>query len=378
MLVNDILNYLQFKLKNDNYLFLDTDVHRDGDRTLKPIIKIIKEKKPKVVFFHQPTECSVEWLTEWFVSDDTTIKGVFNPEFFVLDETLNDINANFYLILGGQNVHIHKNYHEEFTPLKRFKILYWPSYLITHTWMGIQNSFILHHDLKHKYNTPQHISIDKKFDYLYINLNNKSRYHRCLMMEKLCENNLMSYGLNSWNKLSNEYYGAISDLYITYGSFNFKCWEERVINIDNYGIDKTIVDEYTKELIQPNALFALVTETYHRTNFITEKTFRPILLEQPFIVLGGKNQNYELLNLGFELYDEVFDYSFDLEDSLEKRVDGVINNLLRLKNQDYYEIYETLLPKIKRNKKRMVELYYNDTFNPYLKFFDFWNIFYGI
>ena len=377
MLVNDILNYLQLKLKNDDFLFLDNDVHKN-DRTLKPIIEIVKEKKPKLIFFHFPTECTINWLTEYVEDSGSLVDVVFNPDFFILEDLLESIDANFYLILGGQNVHIHKNYHDDLTPLKRFKILYWPTYLVTHTWMGVQNSLILHHDLKNKFNTPQHISIENKFDYLYINLNNKSRYHRCLMMDKLCENDLMKYGLNSWNNLSTEYLGAISDLYITYTDFEFKCWEEKIMNVDGFKIDKTIVDEYTKNLIEPNALFALVTETFHRTNFITEKTFRPILLEQPFIVLGGVSQNHELLNLGFELYDEVFDYSFDLEESLEKRVMGVVDNLNRNKDKNYYDLYELLLPKIKRNKQRLVEIYYNDTLNPYHKFFDFWNIFYGI
>lgn len=377
MLVRDILHYLQYNFKDERYLFLDNDVHSE-DRTLKPIIDIINKKRPKCIFFHFPTECSIEWLTNWVEDDNVKVDGVFNPDFLKLDQLLIDIDANFYLILGGQNVSLHKHYHDEHTQLKRFKILYWPTYLITHTWMGLLNSYIDYQNLKEKFNNPQHLSIDKKFDYLYINLNNKSRYHRCLMMEKLCENNLMDIGLNSWNMLSTEYLGCISDLNITYANFDFKCWEEKKINVDDYKIDNTIVEEYSKKLLQPNALIALVTETYYRTNFITEKTFRPILLEQPFIVLGGKHQNKELTNLGFELYDEIFDYSFDSDDSLENRVQGIIDNLNRIKDRNYYELYEQLSPKIKRNKNRIVELYFNDTYNPYLKFFNFWDIFYGI
>ncbi len=377
MLVSDTLNYLQYKLKDDRYLFLDSDIHSE-DRTLKPIINIIEKKRPKYIFFNFPTECSIEWLTNWVDDNSINNKKIFNPDFLKLDELLINIDANFYLILGGQNVSQHKSYHDENTPLKRFKILYWPTYLITHTWVGLRNSYIEHHNLKEVYKSPKDLSIDKKFDYLYINLNNKSRYHRCLMMEKLCKNNLMDIGLNSWNMLSTEYYGCISDFNITYESFDFECWEEKKINLDDYKIDNTIVDEYSKKLLQPNALIALVTESYHRTNFITEKTFRPIILEQPFIVLGGKHQNKELTNMGFELYDEIFDYSFDSDDSLENRVQGIIDNLNRIKDKDYYEVYEQLLPKIKRNKNRIVELYHNDTLNPYSKFFDFWNIFYGI
>lgn len=377
MLAKDILHYIEFNLKDKKYLFLNTDIHID-DPTVKPIIDVIKEKKPKITFFNFPTECTINWLTEYNGSDNVNSNGLFNPDLIKLDEILEDIGGKFYLILGGQDVRQHKNYHDENTILKNFKILYWPTYLITHTWNGLRDSFILHHNLKEKYNTPQHLSIDKNFSYLYINLNNKSRYHRCLMMEKLCENNLMDDGLNSWNMLSTEYYGCISDLNLTYNTFEFKCWDEKKINVDDFKMDTQIVDEYSKKLLQPNALIALVTETFYRTNFITEKTYRPILLEQPFICLGGKNQNRELIKLGFELYDEIFDYSFDSEESLEKRVDGIIHNLNKIKGRDYNEIYEILKPKIKRNKARLVNLYYNDTFNPYLNFFNFWELFYGI
>jgi len=370
MLAKDIINFL-YNLKDEKYLFLDTDIH-SSSRTLNPIINIIKEKRPKYIFFNYPTECSIEWLSNYDGSDKLNIEnGVFNPNFFILENLLNEIDAHFYLILGGQNFYYHKNYHDENTPLKRFKILYWPTYIISHTYSGLMEIFINHFNLNDLYESPKFLAIEKKFDYLYINLNNKSRYHRCLMMDKLCENNLMDVGLNSWNMLSTDRITSSDDFNLCYTSYIFKCWKEKKINIDDFNVDKCIVDEYSKKLLQPNSLLALVTETFHRTNFITEKTFRPIFLEQPFIAFGGKNQNKELVNLGFELYDEIFDYSFDSLDSLEGRADGIVDNLKKIKDENYYDIYELLLPKIKRNKYRIMEIFNNDTYNPYLKFFNF-------
>ena len=123
-------------------------------------------------------------------------------------------------------------------------------------------------------------------------------------------------------------------------------------------------------------MISLVTETSMVIPFVTEKTFRPIFLEQPFICLGAKNQNMILQKYGIELYDEIFDYSFDLKNDIEGRVDGIIKNLKSIQNQDYNQIYNNLLPKIKRNKKRLLDLYQNDSeFNPFVPFYEKYNIY---
>jgi len=113
----------------------------------------------------------------------------------------------------------------------------------------------------------------------------------------------------------------------------------------------------------------LVSETSAEVTFITEKTLRPIFLEQPFICLGASNQNLGLLKYGFELYDEIFDYSFDSKPDIKDRIDGIIENLNKIKDEDYYQIYKLLEPKIKRNKERMFSLLENDPFNPYINLY---------
>jgi hypothetical protein len=140
-----------------------------------------------------------------------------------------------------------------------------------------------------------------------------------------------------------------------------------IIKIDSYrDSEKIHTDEYSPLLTQPNALIELVSETSKEVAFITEKTFRPILLEQPFICLGAVNQNLDLVKYGFELYDEIFDYSFDSKPNLEDRIKGIIENLNKIKDEDYYQLYNLLEPKIKRNKERMFSLLENDPFNPYI------------
>ena len=46
--------------------------------------------------------------------------------------------------------------------------------------------------------------------------------------------------------------------------------------------------------------------------FITEKTFKPIALQHPFMVYGHSNTLSRLRDLGFETFPEMFDESYDL------------------------------------------------------------------
>ncbi len=47
--------------------------------------------------------------------------------------------------------------------------------------------------------------------------------------------------------------------------------------------------------------------------FFTEKLWKEFIFKRPFLMIGSRGMNHSLKELGFELYDEIFDYSFDLE-----------------------------------------------------------------
>ena len=362
-------------LDNKDFLFLDTDIN-SSDWSLKPVINIILEKKPKDVVYHLPTECTLDWLSYCYypVPLNSSNDPSFNSEnykfslpqdFLDLEKVLVENNINFYLILGADKPEIFKYLYDLSTKVKNFEILFYPTYLIFHTYVGVRNLLLLHT----KFKDVRGLEIEKKFDYLYINYNNKPRLHRCMLVDELFRTKLNELGRISWNKLTTVKSDNVSDL-LSIDTYEFKYWEEKHLDLDSYSNQEKIhTDEFSPLLIQPNALIELVSETSREVTFITEKTFRPILLEQPFICLGAPNQNLGLLKYGFELYDEVFDYSFDSKPDLEDRINGIIENLNKIKDEDYYQIYKLLEPKIKRNKERMFSLLENDPFNPYINLY---------
>jgi hypothetical protein len=239
--------------------------------------------------------------------------------------------------------------------LKNIKSLHWPTYYLHWVYNNIKETY--------KDYDVETVSVEKNFEKLYINYNHRDHYHRCLMMDDLVKFNLFDYGINTWIYTNGEHSGE----------YNFKYWKPEILKFDNFQKNRFIDDNgnilvhnnlFTDELLKPNSFLNLVTESNTDVMFLSEKTWKPILLEQPFIILGCPNQNLELLKYGFKLYDEIFDYSFDSEEDLQLRVLGIIHNLNKIKNKDYNELYNLIEEKIKFNKNRALEIIKNYEYFP--------------
>lgn len=370
MLGKDYLGYFIFNHKNDKCLSIDRGINH-SDLTLRPIINLISEKKPECVIYLYPTEVTVEWLSRCY-NDNLPHNKSFelDSEFFELESVLLQNDCKFYLILGGHYPELYKPFENS---IKNFEILYWPTYLISHTYDGLKDLYLCPRGLDGPMNV-ETLSIKNKFDKLYLNLNNKSRFHRCLMIDQLSNYNLLDYGINTWNQTV-EKCGTWDVLVHEDLHFEFKYWEEKIINIDGYRIKEFgFVDEYTDIITEPNCFMSLVGESSMYIPFVTEKTFRPILLKHPFLCYGAKNQNKEITKYGFELYDEIFDYDFDSKDHINDRISGIISNLNNLKNQNYYELYEKIKQKLEYNKNIALEIRKNDKFNPLVKFYEKYSV----
>jgi hypothetical protein len=363
MRAKDYIGYFLHTHNNDKCLFITRGINHH-DITLRPVIDFINEKKPECVLYNHHTEGAVEWLTS---SWDEKIQFKLNPDFYELEKTLLDNNCKLYLVLGCHEPELFKEYDNL---IKNFKILYWPTYLISHTFDGLKDLYLYPRGLDGKLKVDD-LSINKRFDKLYLNFNNKPRYHRCVMMDQLYLNDLYNDGINTWNiKLEEQ---GIFDILVNerHMKYDFKYWKEEHLKIDGYKIkERGFADEYTDMILDPGCFMALVGESSKDIPFVTEKTYRSIFLEHPFLCYGAKNQNKEITKYGFQLYDEIFNYSFDGLDDINDRIEGVIQNLKRIKGKNYYDLYEMLLPKIKANKQRALQLREDDSeFNPYVEFY---------
>ena len=194
------------------------------------------------------------------------------------------------------------------------------------------------------------INFDYKFNKLFYTLIRNPKYHRCLLLDKLCQNDLLKDGEYSF--LIKSWEGGVD--------YNFKCFSpvSKIIDKDEKR-NSSLKEVITPFLSEVDGFVNIVTETfYHQFQplYFSEKTFYPILYKRPFLVLSTDGFYKKFVDCGFKLYDEVFDYSFDGEENIKTRCNLIIENIKRLRGKDLNELYKILYKKIEFNKKHLLNI----------------------
>lgn len=229
------------------------------------------------------------------------------------------ISINLTAVLGVAN----NNFLPHHSIPESTNVILWPTFWMSKTYCDLLPG--------------SHISDNSKIDKLYMSLNYKPRMHRSLLMDELCHHDLMRYGHISWH---------LSD-----PDHVWKHWKPTKLLVDTESINQWEVPSTYK-----STLFNIIPETTTEMVFITEKTCTAILYKKPFIVLGASGFHRVLKDMGFELYNELFDYSFDTDAKLPNRINGIINNINNLKNQDYEILRQKVKDKVEHNYNKIVEL----------------------
>jgi hypothetical protein len=179
-----------------------------------------------------------------------------------------------------------------------------------------------------------HVANNNNFTKAYVNLNNKPWDFRCEMLEALSQRNLISKGAISWNECNIDY--------------DFKHWkQERLIIDPEYAKSTEQYGSFPPAFLE--SFMSLVSESTMDTIFPTEKTYTPIYFKKPFIVWSVPNFHKALQELGFELYDELFDYSFDSIQDSKKRLNAILDQVESVVDKDYQNLYNLVAEKAERN-----------------------------
>ena len=102
-----------------------------------------------------------------------------------------------------------------------------------------------------------------------------------------------------------------------------------------------------------DSLLYLVTETVAtgRRHHITEKTFKPIALGMPFVIVGTKGSLKYLRSYGFRTFEGIWDESYDdAEDDVRiERIASLLRSLDELTPEGRQDLFEMCLPVIEHN-----------------------------
>jgi hypothetical protein len=163
----------------------------------------------------------------------------------------------------------------------------------------------------------------KKYDFLLL-LKKRNRY-RAFFYKNLKKNNI----------LSNSLYSCFFDNKRLLPEYELPFLEDRK-NYPLYGMDQRMYEKPYNE-----SGISIVSETQVEDDmFITEKTWKPIILKQIFIILGPIGILKKLKDLGFKTFSSIFDESYDEEINIDKKISSIINLCNSLKNSDWSKLYK--------------------------------------
>ena len=100
-------------------------------------------------------------------------------------------------------------------------------------------------------------------------------------------------------------------------------------------------------------LLQLVTETVYegRRNHLTEKTFRPIVMQQPFILVSCQGSLEYLKRYGFKTFSSVWDESYDTKDDATRilSIGKLLSDIENLSKKEKQQLQKYLAPIVAHN-----------------------------
>jgi hypothetical protein len=230
-----------------------------------------------------------------------------------------------------------------------------PSYGYYHWSTGVINSAI----------ESQYEFVFENDTRLFTNYNNNSKYQRAMLIDELSRQDLIKDGIVTL--IQPKMFFPNSDISYEYLYYNgLPLYDESDFKLNSS--EKYIAGKFPKSYLK--GYVDVVSESTYDLGefFITEKTAKPIGALKPFLVFGPPNvHKYLYENYGIEYYDELFDYSFDSETSIELRIQGIVNNLLVLRQLgiDHLKIiHDKIKQKLLQNRINYLSIIDSDSFYP--------------
>lgn len=317
--------FSKFKMYN-----IDTTCYKDSVYNLEAdlwhnfdydqLIYSIKEMHPSVVTIYGENEWD-PWVT---------------PEFV---DVVNNQNISVIWITGAPESTYLTDKVDSFG-IKKFQLKNYPTFWFNYTLSVLQNRDITHE------------SVRTNFLYPYVCFNNRGHLHRCHAIDYIAKYNLLNKGIVTWHNFLKEN-----------SSFKFNYFDNNVKKIDDE-FDKKL-DSFLLPRQYHESLFDFVTECSNETIMISEKTLTPLILKKPFVTLSAPHFNKYLQKLGFVLYDEIIDYSFDDIEDLGERAHQFVKNMEKVSHiTDFDKVYNSLKPKIEFNYNNFLKLANDRSFIP--------------
>jgi len=198
-----------------------------------------------------------------------------------------------------------------------------------------------------KYSWPKVPASDGPCSYKISSFNGTTRYHRVENFVKLKEKSYFDQLLftmrNNWNEKTAK------------RQVPKEVWDNNIVEKFNSLIPPEnapfVKTNSINNLAHSDSYINYVTETsvLDGTIMVTEKTWKPIMAGQPGLWLSNPGHVNFLRSIGFDMFDDIIDHSYDREKNLNRRIDmihKVIDNIMLL---DLAQIFKDTLSRRQAN-----------------------------
>jgi hypothetical protein len=158
---------------------------------------------------------------------------------------------------------------------------------------------------------------------LYINLNRVAREHRCSLLQAMIDNGMVTDGYTTWANTGNVYARYL----IEHPNSTINDYTYDTLDVDDITAanpTSSIPLEYCKK-----SFVYIVTETHINIEqlFISEKSYKPISIGMPFMILGNPGTLDLLHTKGYITFNKWFNENYDQVLPLDKRIKIIMENL---------------------------------------------------
>jgi hypothetical protein len=265
---------------------------------------------------------------------------------------------------------------------RHISIIYKPylfGFLVDH-YRDIKDNSILHNGNEIGILTPtEYLNSHKKKFFLSYNKNTTKTFRvqllLWLMKTGMIDDSYVSILIRNENFNRRELESTQDELYDLIAFYNrFERMGFNVLDWDypNFKNDVFSNLKYTTKSHYADTLFNIVTETSFEPQSLnlTEKSFKPLANSHPYLVIGDRYSNKSIFELGFKLYDDLIDYSFDEIEDNELRLNSALKEVRKIYNNGIDNMmswYKNNLKKINYNQNRFFEFSFSTMIDETIK-----------
>jgi len=313
----------------------------------------ISDKRMRVLNYHEKNLDDIAIVN--LVQEHST--NITNPSYSQTEINLRS-NVDFFVSKGNKIIFIIERNKEDAKILAQDYISTFKNKIIVFNTRAFNFNYIVASEQEERtryFSFQENFSnrdpLNKHFRHLFVCINRMVKHHRIVALDVLQQKGIFNLGKTSFsgrNYSNLEYDESLCN------SLQHLCTHWKIVPLPRVNLE-----DYDDSWID------LVSETHEYAEnyeWITEKTVRAFLYGKPFLIFGPKGIHKKLITDGFEMFEELFDYSFDIEDDTRKRYEMLVDNIVGLKDTDYEtrkKLTSKIYDKLLHNQRLAIDIIQN-------------------